>query len=193
MNVKIFFVTLHFYEFLCLHVRLDPTMAGYLEENDGILFEHVKETVIGHLNKLHERISDYFPAVDNSFYEWILNPFLCQNLPDEPAGLAETILDIRSSTQLKLSFENASSVSSFWFSICSEFPIAFDCATKTLLPFGTTYLCESGFSALLHIKSKTRNRLDPSSDIRCALSTLTPDIDAMVLDRKKCHFSHDMS
>ena len=112
-----------------------PTMAGYLEENDGILFEHVKETVCGHLNKLHERISDYFPAVDNSFYEWIPNLFLCQNLPDEPAGLAETILDIRSSTQLKLSFENASSVSSFWFSICSEFPIAFDCATKNSSTF----------------------------------------------------------
>ena len=30
MNVKIFFLTLHFYEFLCLHVRLESNSATTL-------------------------------------------------------------------------------------------------------------------------------------------------------------------
>ena len=34
--------------------------------------------------------------------------------------------------------------------------------------------------ALLNIKSKARNRLDVESDIRCALSTTSPDIEQLV-------------
>ena len=38
-----------------------------------------------------------------------------------------------------------------------------------LLPFATTYLCETAFSAMLHITKKFRNRLDVGDDIRCCL------------------------
>ena len=36
------------------------------------------------------------------------------------------------------------------------------------------YLCESGFSTLLQMKTKQRNRLDVENDMRCALSTTFP-------------------
>ena len=43
-----------------------------------------------------------------------------------------------------------------------------------LIPFATTYLCELGFSALLDIKTKQRNRLDTIDDMRVALSKPIP-------------------
>ena len=51
---------------------------------------------------------------------------------------------------------------------------------RTLLPFSSTYLCESGFSALVNIKTKSRNKLDCKSDLRCALSATKPRIKILV-------------
>ena len=49
-------------------------------------------------------------------------------------------------------------------------------ATRTLLPFSSTYLSKSGFSALVNIKTKARNKLDCEVDLRCALSATNPRI-----------------
>ena len=57
-------------------------------------------------------------------------------------------------------------------------------ALNILVPFSSTYMCECGFSALLTIKSKARNRLDVESDIRCALSTTSPDIEQLVAKKQ---------
>ena len=43
-------------------------------------------------------------------------------------------------------------------------------AMVALIPLATSYVCESGFSALLAIKTKQRNRLDVKDDMRVALS-----------------------
>ena len=45
-----------------------------------------------------------------------------------------------------------------------------------LIPFAAPYFFESGFSALLAIKTKRRNRLDAKDDIRVALSKTIPQL-----------------
>ena len=62
-------------------------------------------------------------------------------------------------------------------------------ALKVLTPFSLTYLCESGFSTILVIKSKARNRLDAETDMRCALSHTDRLIDLLV-SKKQVHPSH---
>ena len=57
-------------------------------------------------------------------------------------------------------------------------------ALNVPVPFSSTYMCECGFSALLIIKSKARNRLDVESDIRCALSTTSLDIEQLVAKKQ---------
>ena len=54
-------------------------------------------------------------------------------------------------------------------------------ATIALLPFPTTYLCEAGFSTLALVKTKYRNQLQPEDDLRCALTTIIPDFDKLVI------------
>ena len=49
-----------------------------------------------------------------------------------------------------------------------------------LVPFATTFLCESGFSTMVQIKDKYRNRLDISHDMRVALSKTSPRIADLV-------------
>ncbi|KAF2348346.1 hypothetical protein FHG87_020898 [Trinorchestia longiramus] len=62
-------------------------------------------------------------------------------------------------------------------------------ALCVILPFSSTYLCETGFSALVVLKIKQRNRLDVENDLRCALSSFNPRISDLVR-KKQQHPSH---
>ena len=41
-------------------------------------------------------------------------------------------------------------------------------AMQIVLPFAATYKYESGFSALVSVKTKAWNKLDSEADMRCA-------------------------
>jgi len=48
---------------------------------------------------------------------------------------------------------NQSARSSFWLSVENDYTILSQKATKTALPFATTYICEAVFSALTIMKT----------------------------------------
>ena len=60
---------------------------------------------------------------------------------------------------------------------------------QVLLPFVTSYLCETGFSALAAMKSKYRARLVVEKELRVALSSMTPRFDKLCAN-KQAHSSH---
>ena len=51
---------------------------------------------------------------------------------------------------------------------------------KLLIQFTTTYLCESGFSAVVYIKMKNRNQLDAQHDMRITLSKIIPQFNNLI-------------
>ena len=53
--------------------------------------------------------------------------------------------------------------------------------SNIVLTFATTYLCKSGFSALVPIKKKARNQRKVKDDIRLALSSTKPRIPKLAL------------
>lgn len=64
----------------------------------------------------------------------------------------------------------------FWIKIKHEYPAQFKRALLFLFLFTTTYLCETGFSVMLTIKSELRN--DPS--MRLKLSITGPNISTLI-------------
>ena len=64
----------------------------------------------------------------------------------------------------------------FWCKMVNTYPKVSKLAIIMLLPFPSTYLCESGFSTMFHIKTKYRNRLSVEDDMRCAIANTEPDI-----------------
>lgn len=69
----------------------------------------------------------------------------------------------------------------FWISLSNEYPDLCQEALKKLVPFATTYLCESGFSTLTTIKTKSRNKLDVEPTMRVSLTnSIKPRIDFLV-------------
>jgi hypothetical protein len=68
----------------------------------------------------------------------------------------------------------------FWLTVKNEYPVVAELAIRVLLPFVTTYICESAFSALTYIKSKYRTRLaNVEADLRAALSDIEPRFDIL--------------
>ena len=67
-----------------------------------------------------------------------------------------------------------------WCSMLCTYPLVAQIAIKAILPFPSTYLCETGYSSLVAIKTKNRNRLDVIPDLRYCLSETEPRISLLV-------------
>ena len=64
------------------------------------------------------------------------------------------------------------------------YPIVSNQALKTIIPFSSTYLCESGFSSLSAIKTKARNKLEVEDHLRCSISSTAPNITDLVRSKQ---------
>ena len=102
--------------------------------------------------------------------------------------MEDKLLELAADEGLKRSFET-STLASFWIQVKTEYPKLSEIALKTLLPFPTTYLCETGFSTMSVIKTKYRNCLDIHSPMRVALSSIEPRLNKLT-NKKQAHPSH---
>ena len=69
----------------------------------------------------------------------------------------------------------------FWIAQLSDAPTLAERALNILTSFSTTHLCEKGFSTVMGLKTKKRNRLSGQNDARIALSVTEPRITALAL------------
>ena len=78
----------------------------------------------------------------------------------------------------------------FWSLVSEEkYPLLFDFGIKMLSMFGTTYICERGFSDMSYVKSKYRSKLDQASlknYLRVPTTAFEVDIPALV-NAKQAH------
>uniref|UniRef100_A0A3P9HV02 Uncharacterized protein n=1 Tax=Oryzias latipes TaxID=8090 RepID=A0A3P9HV02_ORYLA len=164
-----------------------PTLADFLlasgEDVDGSTVASFKQ----HLQDLHSQLGIYFPELDASF-DWIRNPFgdkthIEQFTSKLSPREVDSLVDIASDGTLKTTFREKG-LTDFWLHIQPEHPQLADSALKLLMPFPTTYNCEVGFSTLVGLKTKQRNRISVDYDMRLKLSSLEPDI------KKQHHSSH---
>ena len=65
-------------------------------------------------------------------------------------------------------------LSHFWVGLKDSYSQTTETAIHILIPFVSTYLCESEYSSLLQIKAKHRNRITVEDDF--SLSQTTPRI-----------------
>jgi hypothetical protein len=143
----------------------------------------IKDEIVQHLEDLHSEFSRYFPEISSEDLELIIDPFQC-DVTKVPDDCQDEFLELKHDSAAKLLFQTMTT-SEFWPKMTVSYPKISKITLQNLLPFVTTYLCESGFSILLHIKSKTRNRLEVEDDLRCALSKTQPRIEKLCSDRQQ--------
>ena len=160
-----------------------PVFNQFLEDMEEVCLDDVQIIMKRHLGALIQEFDLIVPHRAKEL-EWVRNPFAvdvdtlpesCQSI----TGFEEAFIDIQCDSSLKNVFENGK-LGQFWTKIKNEKNIVGMHAVKALLPFVTTCLCESGFSTLTQIKTKTRNCLEPENDMRLALSKIVPHFDRVV-------------
>jgi len=153
-----------------------PTLYMFLHENNLNLIESIKLVFMEHLSQLIVHFQNYFPE-DDQQRNWIKDPFTT-DLPSElTITEQEQLIDLYSDSVSKSKFVSLS-LPEFWIAMKKQYPIVANKAIRTLIPFASSYLCETGFSALAVIKSKYRGKLNTEKEMRIALSKFTPRFDA---------------
>ena len=165
-----------------------PKLAQIIDDNN--ISENLNNEIVAHLKSLYSEFESYFPEINTESIQMRLtrNPFII-SVDDIPEEMENEFLSLVNNTSMKDLFKQEEHISDFWAAISSQYPKIGLFALRVLLPFSSTYLCEKGFSTLLNIKSKARNKLEAERDMRCALSKTLPNISDLV-SKKQIHKSH---
>ena len=120
---------------------------------------------------------------------WVCDPFTA-NADDLnlPVTEIDQLIELSHSTASKAKHRSVSLIE-LWNGMKSEYPELYDKALHIVFPFATSYLCESGFSALTAIKTKHRAKLYVEDDLRLCLSRLSPRYDKLC-DETQAQRSH---
>lgn len=164
-----------------------PCLQHFMKDNEIGLTADIFSIIEGHLSELHVHFEKYFPENSDRF-QWVRNPFSNDSPSDFNTAEEEELIELSSDSSLKVKFSSMK-LSTFWYSVRKEFPSLSKKALKVLIPFATSYLCESGFSAVAVIKTKYRSRLCVEKEMRVAVSHLVPRFDKLC-NKKQAQVSH---
>lgn len=165
-----------------------PALQGILHEKSiETLDPSIKLIFTQHLSSLNEHFAEYFPE-NQEQYDWVRNPF--QSTPPSTLSTAEEeqLIELSCDSSLKLQYDK-DKLLEFWSSVSPEYRAISTAALKVLLPFATSYLCETGFSAVAVIKNKYRSKINVEKEMRVAISNLEPRFEKLCSE-KQAHPSH---
>ena len=168
------------------------TLQTFIMENEVEVDDSVIIDISDHLDKLTENFDNYFQEEMNNLHlkRWIMNPFQPAMTTGISTKADEELFDLSEDSSLKMNF-NTRKLIEFWVSLRTPYPIISTEALRVLLPFVTSYNCEAGFSAMVGIKNKYRNKLQLSNSLRLKLSDIEVDLKSIIERYKKqAHPSH---
>lgn len=143
-----------------------PLTSDYIEKH---LIEKEQDTIIQHslgcmkmhLRELKTQLTEYFPEDKNDFSKrWVLNPF-SENVVAAaklPVEIHDQLIEMSADKTLQLQFASED-LNMFWLARRHQYGTLVTEALKILIPFATSYLCEKGFSSMVALKTKYRNRM----------------------------------
>jgi len=157
------------------NIAMFENLSGVIQESEADLQE-IQHDITAHLESLENEFERYFPELTEEESLPVRNPFSSAlNVASLPDDVQDEFLELRNDSSARDQFKEKT-LNEFWCGMHQKYANVAALALRVLLPYASTYLCESGFSTLLHIKSKSRNRLNPENDMRLSLSTTQPRI-----------------
>uniref|UniRef100_A0A3B5LGI6 HAT C-terminal dimerisation domain-containing protein n=1 Tax=Xiphophorus couchianus TaxID=32473 RepID=A0A3B5LGI6_9TELE len=118
----------------------------------------------------------FWDLLDLEVPVWVVQPFQA-DVVDCDIVIQEHLVDVQCDVEAQAIFRTFG-WGSMWTKYATRYPTLWEKARLLLLVFPTTYLVEQGFSQVLHMQSKYRNRLNlaTSGALWLKLSSLQPAI-----------------
>ncbi|PNF23260.1 hypothetical protein B7P43_G17325 [Cryptotermes secundus] len=165
-----------------------PCCRKLSEEEEGLEFRDYTEIIEDLSSEFDRRFNDFESfRPDISLFS---NPIHC-DIESQPGHLQLELCELQCDPSL-----NTSQVTGidFWKLLSPErYPLLRNWALKLCSVFASTYICDTAFSSLKHVKSKNRNRLSYvvlSHILRVATSQLEVDFMSLVSSFMKPQCSH---
>lgn len=154
-------------------------LHDFVHSKSKKLSNDLRDEIENHLCTLKVQFRKYFPEPNNS-NDWISNPFEEQHFEYADLDISDkaVLIDLSTDTAAKRLLKEKPLLQ-FWAELPIDYQKLSAKAIRFLLPFTSTELVESAFSAYAYIKNKYRNRLNAASDIRLYLSNIVPDFAAL--------------
>lgn len=149
----------------------------------------ITSVISEHLNELSMALDQYYPAEDvHTGNLWIINPVIDNDNSNLNTTEETELIKLSSDLGLKLQF-NLVNIYQFCIKTAMEYHHLHADTTKVLLPFFSTYLCETTFSIMTVIKKQHCNRLIVEPTLRITVTSLTPRIGTLVSnqDQQQSH------
>ncbi|XP_066962242.1 protein FAM200A-like [Macrobrachium rosenbergii] len=91
---------------------------------------------------------------------WFVDPFIA-DVSEVDVTLQESLIELQNNTTAQARFKRGGH-QKLWMNqdVYKKYPILWKDVKLLLLAFPTSYLVETGFSRVMYLLSKTRNRLD---------------------------------
>ena len=139
-----------------------------------------------HLEILSKLFDGYFGGGELEISQkWIINPYFFNlDYMTNDEKLKDDLIELRTNHVSKMQFQSKN-LEQHWSLAMDMFPKLCEKALSVLIPFSTTYLCQSGFNALLSIKTKYRNHLSAQIDMRVAISNKVPRFEKLLSNKQK--------
>ena len=135
--------------------------------------DNIKTCIIEHLEivtfEFRSYLNDYTLHV-----LWYKDPFNTETYHN--AGKVDELTEFKILNAIKLAFINKTEDSSSWLSVHDLYPLLSKKASVILVQFATTNVCKAGFSDLVSMKTKSKNRHNIYSDICLAQSKTEQNI-----------------
>ena len=166
-------------------MKMFPTLNEFIEDAEDMrIDDDVKSQIINNLLSLRSKFAKYFPDTTSDDLVFVRNPYLVSdsdvvNIFSGNDATQEEFIAPKNNSTAEDAFKEKY-LPAYWSAMLASYPRVASTAIRLLMPFPPTWLCEAGFSALLGIKNKARNKLIVEPDLRCALSTTEPRIDKLV-------------
>nr|CAD7427082.1 unnamed protein product [Timema monikensis] len=109
--------------------------------------------------------------------DWILDPFSFEAVDKLDNSLQTEFLDLKYDCEVKIIFKQ-SSYELVWVKLIDTYPQLWGKTEPLLISFPSAYLVEKGFSSVVQLLTKQRNKLDIclKGDLLLNLTNIKPDI-----------------
>ena len=153
-------------------IALFPKLSLFIEDND-VNLSIIKQECLAYLNCLTDKMNDLHTEY------WYQNPEYF--LDWKSLSVQHTkLIEMQANADVKFEFDNDAALAAFWVKQNKRNDILGEKALSVLLPFPSTYLCETAFWTMAVMKTKYRNRIYQEYNLCCALTqNIVPNFDKL--------------